>query len=239
MISSNINTTTMLIFSGILIIALLIFIGYAFVHSNNTETLADAVRTSLIDNRDDSARVNSHTLYALDVPNFEREVKQTKLSEVQHGWGIGSLDRDPNGNANFKFYYLLQNGQLYDTDTYQKKLKDGSNDVINRDGKTTLVKAVTVDVTLDKNQISRKGIEVYNAQKDRNEKAVASKDGRSRRYSVTYIIDGGLVKNPASDTDEASRLLPDSYQDPNKQGQMVGDQGGKLKSNTMINVTDN
>lgn len=227
----------MVMFGLTLIIAILMFVGYALIHANNTETLADSVRTALIDNRDDSARVNSKTLYALDIPNFEKEVQQTRLAELRRNWAMGALDRNPNGGANFRFYYLLQNGQLYDTETYKKKLEDGSNKVINRDGKPTLIKAVTVDATIDKNSVNSRAASVFNKNSKQYEQVNTTRDGRSKRYSVTYVIDGGLVKDPHSDTNEASRLLPNSYQDPTKDGQMVGKQ--KVKPNTMINLTDN
>lgn len=244
MLSSNVDTFSMVMFAFTLIIAIMLFVGYALIHSTSTQTLADSVRIALINNRDDSARVNSKTLYALDVSNFEKEVEQTRLSEVKQSvggrvksWAMGSLDRNPNGGTNFRFYYLLQNGQLYDTETYKKKLEDGSNTVLNKNGKPTLIKAVTVDATIDKNSINSHVFQTFNKDTKEYEQVSATRDGRSKRYSVTYVIDGGLVKNPHSDTNEASRLLPDSYQDPTKQDQMVGNQ--KLKSNTMINLTDN
>ena len=83
MISENINTTTMIIVGIILVLIVATFAVMALLNGNNTVTLEDSVRTALIDNRDDSARVNSNTLYPLNVRDFERQVRGTKLQEVK------------------------------------------------------------------------------------------------------------------------------------------------------------
>lgn len=55
-----------------------------------------------------------------------------------------------------------------------------------------------------------------------------------KRFSVTYVIDGGLVTNPGNDKAEAHRLYPAAYERPN-----TLHQGEQLKPNSMLNVTDN
>ena len=230
MISSNINTTTMIIFAFFLIVLLLMFVAYSILRANNTQSLSDSVRIAMINNRDDSARVNSKTLYAMDIPNFEKDVRQTRLSEINQGWSLAKLAGSPNGSAQFKFYYLLQNNELYDTKTYQKRLAAGSNDVIKKNGEPTFVKAVTVDVTVAKGASNKRVT-------PKGEKVTTVNSGKGTRYSVTYIVDGGLVENPTSTTQEASRLLQDSYQNPRHVRQMVGNDE-KLKDNVMLNLTD-
>lgn len=221
MISENINTTTLIIIGVILVMIVGIFAVLALLNGNNTVTLEDSVRTALIDNRDDGARVNSKTLYPLNVRAFERQVRKTPLQEVK--------GKTFNRGTNFKFYYLLQNGDLYDNKTYQKKLANGDNH-INRTGGTTLVKAVTVDATINTSDLSGKHNKFH------NERAVKAPAG-TKRYSVTYVIDGGVVKHPGNGDDEASRILPKDYQRAKQQEAHDAKYG--FKPNTMVNLTDN
>lgn len=221
MISENINTTTMIIVGIILVLIVATFSVMALLNGNNTVTLEDSVRTALIDNRDDSARVNSNTLYPLNVRDFERQVRGTKLQEVK--------GKTLNPGTEFKFYYLLQDGNLYDSKTYQKKLANGSNR-LNRTGRPTLIKAVTVDAVIDTQDLS-----VHHG-KFADEKALKSAPG-TRRYSITYVVDGGVVKHADDRYDEASRILPKDYQRAKQQE--AHDEKYGFKPNTMVNLTDN
>ena len=114
MLGGSVNNITMIVVGLALIFMIVVFGIYAFLNNNNTETLEDSVRSALVANRDDSARVNSKSLYALDINNFEEQVKNTRLQELKsHHLG--------KSGAQYKFYYLLQNGDTYNTVDYKTK----------------------------------------------------------------------------------------------------------------------
>ena len=217
MLSGNVNTMTMVVVGLFIVVILVMFALYALLNNNNTQTLAESVRTALIQNRDDAARVNSNTIYPLNVPEFQKQVRRTKLQEIG-----GKRVQSFQGHPAYKFYYLLQNGQLVNVNDYKTKIEDGHNH-LNREG-ATLIKGVTVDVTVKTNHTRRVPLKA----KHNGETTLKSQPG-SKRYSVTYLVDGGLVKKPNSD-EEASRLLPKAYQQKGNH---------KVEGSTMVNLTDN
>ena len=214
MLGGSVNNITMIVVGLALIFMIVVFGIYALINNNNTETLEDSVCSALVANRDDSARVNSKSLYALDINNFESQVKDTRLQELKsHHLG--------KSGAQYKFYYLLQNGNTYNTVDYKTKGEAGlSTD------KPTLIKGVTVDVSVSAN-------DVKNNPTGRSKAAHELKaDGNTRRFSVTYLIDGGKVIEGKNDN-EAIRIRP-SYLQQHQQNSK--DQ--KFNHSTMMNLTD-
>lgn len=228
MLSGNINTLTLVFLGFFLVIALAMFALYALLNGNNTQTLADSVRTALIENRDDASRVSSKTIYPLNVDGFEHQVETTKLQEVKNHTLNG------NKGTEFHFYYLLQNGDLVNTDNYQAK---ASNNEIKHGNKTTLIKGVTVDVAIDTkdakhdkehNHILNRSLPSYHQEQE------MKASPKMKRYSVTYLIDGGVVssKDSVNKKAEAKQALPDNYQKAGKASEVSG-------NDTMLNLTDN
>lgn len=214
MLGGSVNNITMIVVGLALIFMIVVFGIYALLNNNNTETLEDSVRSALVANRDDSARVNSKSLYALDINNFEEQVKNTRLQELKsHHLG--------KSGAQYKFYYLLQNGDTYNTVDYKTKGEAGlSTD------KPTLIKGVTVDVSVSANDV--KNNPTGRSKVEHELKA----DGNTRRFSVTYLIDGGKVIEGKNDN-EAIRIRP-SYLQQHQQNSK--DQ--KFNHSTMMNLTD-
>ena len=218
MLSGNVNTLTMIVIGLMILVLIVMFALYALLNNNNTQTLAESVRTALIQNRDDAARVNSNTLYPLNIPEFQKQVSRTHLKEIG-----GKQVNHVNGHQAYSFYYLLQNGQLVDVNDYKTKIPNGGNR-LNRMG-ATLIKGVTVDVTVKTNSTKN----VKKGPMNDHEQQLKSTPG-TKRYSVTYLVDGGVVKEPSDSNDEASRLLPKSYQQRGSH---------KVNGSTMVNLTDN
>lgn len=214
MLGGSVNNITMIVVGLVLIFMIVVFGIYALLNNNNTETLEDSVRSALIANRDDSARVNSKSLYALDIDNFEKQVKDTRLQELKsHHLG--------KSGAQYKFYYLLQNGDTYNTTDY--KTKGGAG--LSTD-KPTLIKGVTVDVS-----VSAKDVKNNPTGRSKAEHELKA-DSNTRRFSVTYLIDGGKVIE-GKNGDEAIRIRP-SYLQQHQQNSK--DQ--KFNHSTMMNLTD-
>lgn len=231
LLSGNINNLTMIFFGLMLIVFIVLFVVYAILNNNNTQTLQDVVRTALVQNRDDAARVSGKSLYALNIQGFEDDVKTANLKEIKTHRIAG------NKNSRFHFYYLLQNGDLVDTDTYQKKVADGTMSGDAHAGKTTLIKGVTVAVNIKNSE----------ATNDKGKNEQKTNDGDTTRYAVTYLIDGGKVVN-ADSNHEAVRNTPDNYQGYVRNGSFDFSKthDGKPANfdkdghghNTMLNVTD-
>lgn len=214
MLGGSVNNITMIVVGLALIFMIVVFGIYALLNNNNTETLEDSVRSALVANRDDSARVNSKSLYALDINNFEEQVKNTRLQELKsHHLG--------KSGAQYKFYYLLQNGDTYNTVDYKTKGKAGLST-----NKPTLIKGVTVDVSVSANDVKNNPIGRSKAEHE------LKADGNTRRFSVTYLIDGGKVIEGKNDN-EAIRIRP-SYLQQHQQDSK--DQ--KFDHSTMMNLTD-
>lgn len=213
MLGGSVNNITMIVVGLALIFMIVVFGIYALLNNNNTETLEDSVRSALVANRDDSARVNSKSLYALDINNFEEQVKNTRLQELKsHHLG--------KSGAQYKFYYLLQNGDTYNTVDYKTKGEAGLST-----NKPTLIKGVTVDVSVSANDV--KNNPTGRSKVEHELKA----DGNTRRFSVTYLIDGGKVIEGKNDN-EAIRIRPSYLQ----QHQQNSDQ--RFNHSTMMNLTD-
>lgn len=214
MLGGSVNNITMLVVGLALIFMIVVFGIYALLNNNNTETLEDSVRSALVANRDDSARVNSKSLYALDINNFEEQVKNTRLQELKsHHLG--------KSGAQYKFYYLLQNGDTYNTVDYKTKGEAGLST-----NKPTLIKGVTVDVSVSAKDVKNNPIGRSKAEHE------LKADGNTRRFSVTYLIDGGKVIEGKNDN-EAIRIRP-SYLQQHQQDSK--DQ--RFNHSTMINLTD-
>lgn len=214
MLGGSVNNITMIVVGLALIFMIVVFGIYALLNNNNTETLEDSVRSALVANRDDSARVNSKSLYALDINNFEEQVKNTRLQELKsHHLG--------KSGAQYKFYYLLQNGDTYNTVDYKTKGEAGLST-----NKPTLIKGVTVDVS-----VSAKDVKNNPIGRSKTEHELKP-DGNTRRFSVTYLIDGGKVIEGKNDN-EAIRIRP-SYLQQHQQDSK--DQ--KFNHSTMMNLTD-
>lgn len=214
MLGGSVNNITMIVVGLALIFMIVVFGIYALLNNNNTETLEDSVRSALVANRDDSARVNSKSLYALDINNFEEQVKNTRLQELKsHHLG--------KSGAQYKFYYLLQNGDTYNTVDYKTKGEAGLST-----NKPTLIKGVTVDVSVSAKDVKNNPIGRSKAEHE------LKADGDTRRFSVTYLIDGGKVIEGKNDN-EAIRIRP-SYLQQHQQNSK--DQ--KFNHSTMMNLTD-
>lgn len=214
MLGGSVNNITMLVVGLALIFMIVVFGIYALLNNNNTETLEDSVRSALVANRDDSARVNSKSLYALDINNFEEQVKNTRLQELKsHHLG--------KSGAQYKFYYLLQNGDTYNTVDYKTKGEAGLST-----NKPTLIKGVTVDVSVSAKDVKNNPIGRSKAEHE------LKADGNTRRFSVTYLIDGGKVIEGKNDN-EAIRIRP-SYLQQHQQDSK--DQ--RFNHSTMMNLTD-
>lgn len=234
MLSGNVNTISVIIVGMVLVALMVSLFIQALLNDQNTQTLSQAVRTALIQTRDDSARINSKTIYPLNVLQFEKQVKGSKLKETGN-----------HRTGNYHFYYLLQNGQLVDTSDYRTAVK--KNILKRGHGKTTLIKGVTVDVDVDAADAR------HSKGRGSNEAVYTAKNG-DRRYSVTYLIDGGTFnsKNQPGSRDanksdnEAGRSLPAGYQDPSNSRRLVSGQrayhtsDGKttFNHNMMTNLTD-
>ena len=214
MLGGSVNNITMIVVGLALIFMIVVFGIYALLNNNNTETLEDSVRSALVANRDDSARVNSKSLYALDINNFEEQVKNTRLQELKsHHLG--------KSGAQYKFYYLLQNGDTYNTVDYKTKGEAGLST-----NKPTLIKGVTVDVSVSAKDVKNNPIGRSKAEHE------LKADGNTRRFSVTYLIDGGKVIEGKND-DEAIRIRP-SYLQQHQQN----NKDQKFNHSTMMNLTD-
>lgn len=214
MLGGSVNNITMIVVGLALIFMIVVFGIYALLNNNNTETLEDSVRSALVANRDDSARVNSKSLYALDINNFEEQVKNTRLQELK------SHHLGKNG-AQYKFYYLLQNGDTYNTVDYKTKGEAGLST-----NKPTLIKGVTVDVSVSAKDVKNNPIGRSKAEHE------LKADGNTRRFSVTYLIDGGKVIEGKNDN-EAIRIRP-SYLQQHQQNS----KNQKFDHSTMMNLTD-
>lgn len=214
MLGGSVNNITMIVVGLALIFMIVVFGIYALLNNNNTETLEDSVRSALVANRDDSARVNSKSLYALDINDFEKQVKDTRLQELKsHHLG--------KSGAQYKFYYLLQNGNAYNTTDYKSK---GSAE-INSD-KPTLIKGVTVDVSVSADDVKNNPLGRGTAERE------LKANGNTRRFSVTYLIDGGKVIEGKNDN-EAIRIRPSSLQQHQQNSK-----NQKFDHSTMMNLTD-
>lgn len=214
MLGGSVNNITMIVVGLALIFMIVVFGIYALLNNNNTETLEDSVRSALVANRDDSARVNSKSLYALDINNFEEQVKNTRLQELKsHHLG--------KSGAQYKFYYLLQNGDTYNTVDYKTKGEAGLST-----NKPTLIKGVTVDVSVSAKDVKNNPIGRSKAEHE------LKADGNTRRFSVTYLIDGGKVIEGKNDN-EAIRIRPSYLQ---QYPQDSNDQ--RFNHSTMMNLTD-